>query len=207
MPGVHIFVDHTQVERINRLLSSVPEKATAVYRRAFDRGLAAARTQAAKEIRQRYAIKEGDLRTYQTIRSSVRSGADGVVGYINFSGAKIPLYRFSPKPKDRKYTTRYVNRVAGWRVTTDVSAADVKGQMLRRRTAFIATFPSGHQGIFTRTGRKTAGGKEEIRELMGFSVADMLDYVPAREAIQERAAEVVRSRLDHELLRALEENG
>ena len=78
MPGVQIFVDHAQVERVNRLLSSVPEKATAVYRRAFDRGIRAARAQAAQEIRQRYAIGQNDLRTYETIRSRVDSAADGV---------------------------------------------------------------------------------------------------------------------------------
>ena len=33
----------------------------------------------------------------------------------------------------------------------------------------------------------------------------MLDYEPAREAIQARAAQVIEDRLDHELMRALEE--
>lgn len=203
MPGVQIRVDPGQVERVNRLLSAAPEKATAVYRRAFDRALKAARVQASVEVRKRYAIKEKDLDTYRNIRSKVDVGTDGVAGYISFAGAKIPLYKFTPKPRDRQYTTRYVNGVAGWRITTDVSAADVKGAMVRRRTAFIATFPSGHRGIFTRTGEKTASGKERIRELYGFSVADMLDYEPAREAIQERAAQVVMERIDHELMREL----
>lgn len=207
MPGVSITIDQRQVDHVNKLLSSVPEKAVTVYRRAFDRGLQAARTQAAREIRQRYAIQNKDLRTYQTIRSKVDVSSDGVVGYINFSGAKIPLYRFTPRPKERKYTNRYVNGVAGWRITTDVSASDVKGQMIRRRTAFIATFQSGHRGIFARTGRKTETGKDELREFYSFSVADMLDYEPAREAIEQRAAEIVQNRIDHELIRALNETG
>jgi hypothetical protein len=216
MAGVSITVDKAQVEHVNKLLANAPEKALTVYRRAFDRGLKAARTQASREITSRYAIKAENLRTYETIRSRIDTNTDGVTGYINFAGAKIPLYRFNPKPKDRQYTSRYVNGVGGWRITTDVYAADLKGkgQMIRRRTAFIATFQSGHKGLFYRvikqdpkTGKqvKTSGGKVPLEEMWGFSVADMLDYKPAREAIQERARQVVEERIDHELLRTLEE--
>ena len=206
MQGVMVSIDHRKVEHINKLLQAAPEKALTVYRRAIQRGLEAARVRASREIRERYAISEGNLRTYRNIRSSVDATTDGVAGFISFAGAKIPLYRFHPSPKDRKYTNRYVNKVAGWRITTDVSAEDAKESgMVRRSTAFIATFPSGHTGMFTRTGGKTSGGKEKLRELYGFSVADMLDYEPAREAIQARAAQVIEDRLDHELMRALEE--
>lgn len=205
MPGIVVSIRRDQVEHVNSVLRSAPEKALTVYRRAFGRGLDAARVQASKEIRQRYDISDGNLRTYQNITSKVETAADGVVGYINFASAKIPLYRFHPSPAQRKYTTRYVNKIGGWRVTTDISAADTRGAMIRRSTAFIATFQSGHTGIFSRTGEKTAGGKPKLREWYGYSVKDMLDYPEAREAIQERAAEIVQNRIDHELLRALDE--
>lgn len=207
MPGVVVTISQEQVNHVNNLLRAAPEKAMTVYRRAFGRALDAARVQASKEIRQRYDILDANLRTYQNIKSRVETAADGVIGHINFASAKIPLYRFHPSPAQRKYTTRYVNGVSGWRVTTDVSAADTRGSMLRRRTAFIATFQSGHTGIFSRTGEETASGKSRLREWYGYSVKDMLDYPEAREAIQERAAEIVQSRVDHELLRALDELG
>lgn len=205
MPGIVVSIRRDQVEHVNSVLRSAPEKALTVYRRAFGRGLDAARVQASKEIRQRYDISDGNLRTYQNITSKVETAADGVVGYINFASAKIPLYRFHPSPAQRKYTTRYVNKIGGWRVTTDISAADTRGAMLRRTTAFIATFQSGHTGIFSRTGEKTASGKPKLREWYGYNVKDMLDYPEAREAIQERAAEIVQNRIDHELLRAMDE--
>ncbi len=205
MPGVYVSISQTQVDHVNSVLRSVPEKAMTVYRRAFNRGLGTARVQAAREIRKRYDISESNLRTYETIQSGLRAQTNGVIGFINFASAKIPLYRFHPSPAQRKYTTRYVNGVGGWRVTTDVSAADNRGAMIRRNTAFIATFQSGHTGIFSRTEEETAGGKPKLREWYGYSVRDMLDYPEAREAIQERAAEIVQSRIDHELLRALEE--
>lgn len=207
MPGVVVTISQEQVDHVNSVLRAAPEKALTVYRRAFGRALDASKVQASKETRKRYDIPDARLRTYQTVQSRVETAADGVIGHINFASAKIPLYRFHPSPAQRKYTTRYVNGVSGWRITTDVSAADNRGAMLRRHTAFIATFQSGHTGIFSRTGEETASGKDKLKEWSGYSVKDMLDYPEAREAIQERAAEIVRSRVDHELLRALDEMG
>lgn len=204
--GVSVEVDERQLERVNTLLKAAPEKALLVYKRAFLRGIGAVRTQASKEIRARYDISASNLEPNQTIRQRLDVGTDGVVGEILFAGGKIPLYRFHPSPKNRRYTTRYVSGVGGWRVTTDVSAADNRGQMLRRSVGFIATFQSGHTGIFKRTGEKTASGKDKLKEYYGYSVADMLDYGLVIDAIQDRAAEVVQSRVDHELMRALEGN-
>lgn len=215
--GVRVFIDHTQLRHVNTLLVSMPEKALGVYERAIRRGLEAGRVQAYREIRERYDIPLASLtqkHSYYTFSHRTRRDSSGVIGYISFAGSKIPLYRFHPSPKERQYTTKYVNGVGGWRITTNVSAADNKGQMLHRRAAFIATMPNGHEGIFKRTGgwthtkdargTRTKASKPEIREYFSYSVRDMLDYVPAREAIQERAAEIIRKRIDHELLRALE---
>lgn len=204
--GVSVEIDHEQLSHVNTLLQSTPQKALIVYERAIRRGLSAGHVQADKEIRARYDISSASLHdkhSYQTFQERVQKDGSGVVGYLHFAGSKIPLFRFHPSPGKRTYTTLYVNGTGGWRITTDVSAADVRGQMLRRRTAFIATFRSGHTGIFTRTGRKTASGKDEIREYWGFSVKDMLDYEPAREAVQKRMAEIVQRRIDHELLQML----
>lgn len=203
--GVSVEVDERQIERVNTLLRAAPEKALLVYRRAFLRGLGAVRTQASKEIRARYDIPASNLEPNQTIRQKLDVGTDGVVGEILFAGGKIPLYRFHPSPKNRRYTTRYVNKISGWRVTTDVSAADTRGQMLRRSAGFIATFQSGHTGIFMRTGEQTANGKDKLKEYYGYSVADMLDYGPVIDALQERAEEVISARIDHELLRTLDD--
>lgn len=211
---VSVEIDQRQLERVNTVLKTAPEKALLIYRRAFQRGLGAVRTQASKEIRARYDIPAQNLEPNQTIRQKLDVGSDGVVGEILFAGGKIPLYRFHPSPKNRRYTTRFVNGIGGWRVTTDVSAADNRGQMLRRTTAFIATFSNGHTGIFERTGdwtnkddsgNKTKASKPAIRELWGYSVADMLNYGPVIDALQDRAEEVVSKRVDHELLRALDE--
>lgn len=211
--GVSVSIDHDKIAHVNTMLQAFPDKAIAIYNRAIRRGLKGGRTQAEKEIRERYDIPLSSLRedhSYYTFSEVVQSDGDGVAGHIRFAGSTIPLYRFHPEPKNRKYTTRYVNGISGWRITTEVSAADVKGKMLKRRTGFIATFKSGHTGIFSRfdefgnTLGKTASGKDKIREFWGFSVRDMLAYDPAREAVRERMREIVEKRIDHELLRELD---
>lgn len=200
MAGINLTIDRGQLNRVNQIINSSAKIGTAIQR-AVNRGLESARTEAAREIRTRYDIAQANLRANQnvTLRKAVYSG-DEIVGEIRFSGQKIPLYRFHPNPKNRRYTQRFVNGVSGWRVTTAVSAADNRGQMTARPEGFIATFRSGHTGIFQRiAGSKTSSGKEKLREYMSYSVADMLDYPEAREAVERKTMETVQKRLDHEI--------
>jgi hypothetical protein len=204
MVDVEIKLNQEQIDHINTILYTTPEKSRQVFERAIRRGLDAGRPQAATEIKKRYDITTGNLRTYENVRTSIFEGSNEVVGQISFAGKKIPLYRFHPSPATRQYTDRFVNGVSGWRITKAVSAADNLGQMVPRPNAFIATFRSGHTGIFEReAGKKSASGKDKIREFFGYSVADMLDYEPAREEIQKKAEQTIEKRLDHELLRVL----
>ncbi|MCD8355867.1 MAG: phage tail protein [Clostridia bacterium] len=205
MPGIQIEINQSQIDHVNKMLYTLPNQAKAVFRNSINRGLVAARTQAAKEIRERYDIKTGNVKANQTIRlkRAEQTGSD-IVGEISFSGTKIPLYKFHPSPSARRYTNRYVNGVSGWRVTTAVSAADIREKgMVQRPKGFIATFQSGHTGIFRRTSGKTSTGKTKLKEYWGPAVADMLDYPEARESVQNRASEMVAKRLDQELYRVL----
>ncbi|MDO5784722.1 MAG: phage tail protein [Eubacteriales bacterium] len=205
MPDVNITIDEAQVAHVNKMLHTMPDKAKIVFRNAMNRGLIAARTQAAKEIKERYDIKTGNLRTYQTIklRRAGQAGSD-IVGEITFSGTKIPLYRFHPSPATRRYTNRYVNGKAGAKITAPVSATDARESGKHKlNRGFIATFSSGHTGIFYRTNGKTRTGKTKLKEYFGFSVADMLAYEPAMDAVYERAQEITSKSIDHELYRIL----
>lgn len=225
--GVIVQVDEQKIDHINTVLQGSPEKITAIFERAFDRGLKSGKAQAHREIRQRYDITEQNLQHYYTVLTKTMRDWDGLVGVLDFAGQKIPLWRFHPVPKNRQYTNRFVNEKAGrgWRVTQKVRAISDKASGLREYpNEFIATMPStGHTGIFKRIGEKTWRGtdggtryrhrkslqgrpsKNHIRELWGYAAADMLKYEPAREAIQKRAKEIVEKNLDHELMRALEQ--
>ncbi|MCD8052255.1 MAG: hypothetical protein LUE89_11365 [Clostridiales bacterium] len=205
MPDIRVEIDQAQVEHVNKILYTMPEKSRAVFRNSINRALVSARTQAKKEIKERYAISSSNLNSYERIqlRGAEYTGSD-IVGELHFAGGKIPLYKYKVRPSGRRYTNRYVNGRCGWRITTRVSAEDLKETgMVRRETAFIATFKSGHTGIFKRTGGTTSTGKTKLREFYGFSVADMLDYKEARENVLDEAAETVSKRLDQELYRVL----
>lgn len=202
--GIDIQLDQRQVEHVNTILYEVPDKSRTVFRNAILRGMVAAKTQAKKEIKQRYDITTGNLRTYETMKERVFDFNDGVVGHLSFSGGKIPLFRFHPSRRVDARTGRFANKKkSGFKVPKKLSAADLIGKMQPRPAGFIATFASGHTGIFKRMGSKTRTGKYKIEEYWGFSVADMLDYPEARENVQERAEEIVGRRIDHELMRIL----
>ena len=203
MVDIQVSIDEEQLRRINAVLYTAPEKARAVLHNSIKRGLEAGRTKADREGRERYDITSGNLNANKNVRTRVQGAGDEVIGELEFSGKKIPLYKFHPSPKTRQYTSRYVNGYGGWRVTGPVSAADVKGRMQARPLGFIATFASGHTGIFKRTGGTTSGGKEKIEEYWGFSIKDMLDYDPARKAIMERIDEITSRRIEQELYRIL----
>lgn len=205
MSGVDIAINQAQIDHVNKMLHTMPDQARAVFSRAMNRGLIAARTQATKEIKERYDIKTGNLRTYQTIKlqRAQQAGSD-IIGEITFSGSKIPLHKFHPSPATRRYTNRYVNGRSGWRITSPVSATDARETGKHKlNKGFIATFNSGHTGIFYRTNSKIRTGKTKLKEYFGFSVADMLAYEPAMNAIYERAMEVTSKSIDHELYRIL----
>jgi hypothetical protein len=73
--------------------------------------------------------------------------------------------------------------------------------------AFIATFRSGHTGIFIRTSERTATGKPRLKELWGPSVARELtreDRRPnAPQIFADTFEEVLPGRIAHEVQRVL----
>lgn len=210
MGGVKIEIDQSKIDHVNTVLRGAPEKIKGVFRRAMERGVTAGKEQASREVRKRYDIREADVDKYSTVFGGV--GMDGTVGYIRYWGKKIPLYNFHTSPERRKYTNRYVNRRSGWRVTSPVRAADSREKGMRDfPRGFIATmygrWGRPHTGIYFRTGEKTKTGKPKLRQYWSYSIADMLNYEPAREAIRARGREIVEKNIDHELMRVLEEKG
>ena len=65
--------------------------------------------------------------------------------------------------------------------------------------AFVARFRSGHVGIFERTGGVTASGRDEIRELMGSSIPQMIGSDEVTEALSNDAGLEFDKRMTHEV--------
>lgn len=201
-----------QLSRVEKLLFGIPGAAEKAESNAFNRGLTAGKTEASKQIRQRYAISAGNVSKNQ--RVTLRRSSGGGDAAIEFSGPKIPIYKFRPSPAARTYVGQKIpipisgdGEDAVWRMVyknSKVKAMDAKASGFKSgHNWFIANFSSGHTGIFKRIGGTTSGGKPKIEEVWGFAVADMLDYAPAKEAVGKRVQEVVAQRLEHEIGRIL----
>ena len=206
---MRISISCEQLERMEKLLHGIPGAIPKAEANAFNRGLEAGKAEANRQIRQRYAISSGNLSKYEKIKIQ-RASAGGTEGYIEFRGPKIPLFKFTPSPKSRTYVNERIPVMihgVGWRniyKSGAVSAMDSKESGMRARPiGFIATFKSGHTGIFKRTGEETESGKTQIEEYWGYSVADMMDYEPARKAVEDKVSETVNKRLEHEISRIL----
>lgn len=210
--SVKVEVYCEQLSRVEKLLCGIPGGVETAKSNAFNRGLTAGKTEASKQIRQRYAISNGMVNRFQKV--TLRRSSGGGDAAIEFSGPKIPIYKFKPSPAYRSYNSKKTPVVisgegkdAVWRMVfknNAVKAMDIKETGYKTGEKwFIANFKSGHTGIFKRTGGMTSGDKPKIREIWGPSVADMLDYEPAKEAVAERIQEVVNQRLEHEIGRIL----
>lgn len=198
----------TRTEKILAGISGGVEKAV---RGAMQRATSNLQANSSKRIREHYAISHQNIRTNQTVKTrySYQVG-QGVSAEIVFSGHKIPLYRYEgASPNGPAYDTgrEVFVLLNGWkRVHPGVSAAghQLKGTAPTRFDhAFVARMSSGHTGIFERTGAVSASGRDQIRELFGSSVPQMLGSSEVAEKLAGDAARKFDERLDSEITRIL----
>lgn len=192
-----IEISEETIERISNILAGVPKGAERALSNSMNRGITKIKTGAFKEIKQVYAVQSADLSKSTTVRTKNTSTGD-IAGYVNFSGVKIPLYKFNATPKHGKGT---------------VKAGLKRGSMTNFENAFVATMASGHVGIFERTGeqgiksRKDKYGEnkhtEKVREIMGLSAPQMIGNEEVITSLEKEAQEVINKRLEHEVDRLL----
>lgn len=213
---MRVEIQAPNLERAELLLNGIPGAAQRARQSAFNRGILAGKAEGTRQIKQRYAITTGNLKKYEKVTLRRASGASDAE--LKFEGPKVPLFKFTPVPKNRSYTGRRIpvpislgteeNGKDKWRLAfanTDVKAMDIFETGYKTGPQwFIATFQNGHTGIFKRRGQaRTGTGQQKLEEIWGQSVSDMIDYEPARESVMERTAQVVNDRLEHEIGREL----
>ena len=136
-----------------------------------------ARTRAKREIRQLYRLSDAQARSQLSVG---RASRDTLQSWVGASGKRLPAYMFS---KGQAALGAQVN------ITGNTKVID---------HTFIATMPSGHIGIFERTGVKTrvASGrnkgklKQQIQEVMTIGVAPMF----ASERISAQVCDLVQTK-------------
>lgn len=172
--------------RAEKLLSGIPGGMEKAVRSAMARSVSHLRTSSVKAVRERYDIAAADVRANEnvTVRYSYH---DGVQASILFAGRKIPLHRYGGAAP--KYPVPGNPNAPAFGHQLKSTSPE------RFHNAFVARMPvSGHVGLFERT-----GGKDEIQEIMGSSVPQMLGSPEVEERLARESMEKFEDRLDHEI--------
>lgn len=173
------------MERAQKVLAGIPKGAERAFSNAINRALAHTKSQAFKEVRQVYAVQQKDLDSATATRVQ-KASTGNTVGYVLFSGVKIPLYKFNVSPSEPKKSK---NIKAGLR----------KGSWTAFDHAFIAQMDSGHIGIFEREGKN----RLPINQIMGLSGAQMMQNGEVEDHLSQEAQEKFEQRVEHEINRIL----
>lgn len=201
-------VGKQSLERAELLLAGFPGAVDKALRSAISRTAQRVRSQSSKRIRERYAISAANLRMEENAKISYSySPGEGMEAAILFKGRKIPLHRYDgASPAGPTYDRSQlvpVHTSTGWRMASP--GVQASGHQLRSTSpkkfedAFVARFRSGHTGIFERTGGVTATGRDEIRELMGSSIPQMLGSDEVTDALSNDAGLEFDKRMTHEV--------
>ena len=78
------------MERAEKILANVPKGAERAAANALNRGLSRVKTGAMRKVKEVYAVQSAALSAATNTRVS-KASAGNLVGYISFSGVKIPL--------------------------------------------------------------------------------------------------------------------
>lgn len=173
------------IERAEILLAGVPKGAERAFSNAINRALSYGKTQAFREVRKVYEVKQGTLNS-ATVTRTQNASTGTLAGYISFSGVKLPLYQFNVSPKGKQKSQH-------------VKAGLLKGSWTVFQDAFIAQMDSGHIGIFERSGTR----RLPIKQFMGLSGAQMVGNNEVIEKMTQSAQDKVNERVEHEINRIL----
>ncbi len=208
------------IDRAARLLAGVEGGLENAVRSAMNKAAARLRKSNVAAVRERYAIPAKNIRDSENVHVSY-SYSNGVQATVTFAGQRIPLFRFdgaSPK-QPTKDTSRWNMVMRGLDAKEDGKwiamhpGVAASGHVLkstapiRFEKAFVATVKAGkgvkHTGIFERTGGMTSHDKDEIEELFGPSVPQMLGNEGVEKALAEDAMQSFDKDLDHAVMAIL----
>ncbi|MCP4200651.1 MAG: hypothetical protein GY769_01795 [bacterium] len=163
-------------DQVDQFLTLAPKKTSLAVLRSVKRGTMAARTVAARTVSKDMGIAVSVVR--KSIVMTTPSGKTGAVGILRASLKRIPLYLFKARGP-------FPSRGKGRGVTYRKG-----GGRANIRDAFIAKMPSGHMGVFKRSGR----ARLPVKQLFGPSIGRVFDL--KRKAIMEAGAEAGEKELD-----------
>lgn len=173
------------IEKLEEILGKTPKQIPIVVSNAINRSAEAARTQAGRTVRETYVIKHKDV--IGTIKIKKANPYD-LTAVIRSHGSPIKLMKFKvnpgkPQPRRKRPITVSVK----------------KGQAKPFKNGFVAQMSSGHTNVFTRVSK----GRFPIKGHYGPSVPQMLGNESVVRFVENRAMDVLDTRLEHEISRLL----
>lgn len=194
------------LDRATKILAGIERGTETAARRAMTRAVSHLRSNTGKAIRERYAISQSAIRANENVKVRYEYQS-GVCAYITFVGQKIPLYRYDgASPKSPSWDEgKWVHVMVQNQWRTVHPGLSASGHQLRSTSpvrfenGFIARMSSSHTGIFERSGGATASVSDEIKEIMGSSVPQMLGSDEVQESLTREAVQKFEERLEHEI--------
>lgn len=210
--GIQITVAGQEaIDRASKMLAGIEGGMEKAVRSAMNKAVARLRKANVAAVRERYAISAANIRESENVQVSY-TYERGVQANVRFGGERIPLFRFdgaSPSQPTRDTSARLpvMSGEGHWRLMYPGVAA--AGHVLKSTApyrfegAFVAKMRTGHTGIFERTGGMTSSGKDEIEELFGPSVPQMLGNEDVEKKLAAEAMEAFEKDLNHSVMAIL----
>jgi hypothetical protein len=146
---------------VKRFVKECPEQFTDAIETAINKAAARIRYLVKRETPNQWGINKNEMKGFKLRRALKRQG--DLTALVVLRGSNVPLFRFlNVTPRN----------IMGGQTTGGVSVM-IANQSHKFRSAFVAQMPTGHIGIYERTGKKTKSGKKEITELTTASVTGM----------------------------------
>lgn len=146
--GTEIRIDDAAVRRIERMVRHIPNAMRRIVPPALNRTATWTRTRHAREVARQMTIKVRDARRQMFVQKAHRNKW---MARVLINNARVPLIALTPKQ---------TGSGVHYNIPGVVS--------LTRRSAFLATMPSGHRGVFQRRTRKRLPIDEQYVRLYTF---------------------------------------
>lgn len=165
--------------------------------RSLDRSSKAGRQEALDSIREKYNIKESDLR--REIKTDLYPSK--LEAIIKAKGRPISIFKFSPRQvietvnkKTKALYARLLKARAG-RKAAGVTVEIVKGKRRLVKGAFVQSLKSGHVAIFKREGKE----RHPIKKLSTIGISEMFGSRNIIASVKKKVIETWEKTIKHEV--------
>lgn len=181
-----------KIDTVKMYLSHIPKAVPKVIARAINRSAEAAATEMSRSVRDLYHINVKNVRS--TISITKAKPSPYPMAWVKSKATRRPLIQFKVSPKNpRPKNPPAAVRVA---VKRDSGLKALPGAFVNKGIS------SGMAHVLKRVGES----RYPIRIKYGPSVPEMIGNPKVSQLVEQKAAETLEKRLDHEISRILEGN-